>query len=345
MHTRRSFLAASSLAMMRPSSLLAQALAAAPTTRPNITEIDRGRILAGAARALGQSAVASNDTQGEASLEFSLNLPALAAAILVDPDQASRYSAAATTQLQALFVDEKTRLASAPAYPSFEPILDAAPLAEVAVSLPFLGLQPGVLAEVKGWFAEYLIWLTESRTALLARDARNHHASSWLLQVSAMARLTGNEAVLSDCRHRFKTSTLRAQVNDSGLFMHELTTENPFRNSLFNLDLLAGVCVLLSTRFENIWEYELQDGPGMRSAIARHAVYIRDRVKWPYQADLTHFKLLPYRRPALVFAGRAFAQADYVTLWRTLDPDPTDPEMLRTFPIRQPILWLPLTRS
>ncbi len=78
----------------------------------------------------------------------------------------------------------------------------------------------------------------------------------------------------------------------------------------------------------------------MRSAIARHAVYIREPVKWPYPADESRFHQLPGRRPALVFAARAYAAPDYVTLWRTLNPDPADPVILRTFPIRQPILWL-----
>jgi hypothetical protein len=29
-----------------------------------------------------------------------------------------------------------------------------------------------------------------------------------------------------------------------------------------------------------------------------------------------------------------------VDLWRRLDPDPTDEEVVRNYPIRQPVLWL-----
>jgi hypothetical protein len=246
----------------------------------------------------------------------------------------------AAAQLKAWFVVPETRLPSAPAYKEFELIADLAPLGEIAVALPFLPLDADVLTQLKQWFSDYLAWLTTDRTALLARDARNHHASSWLLQTSAFARLTANDAVTAENRHRYKTSTLRAQINADGFFPRDVTNENPFRNSLFNLDLLAGVCVLLSTRFESIWDYELQDGPGMRSAIARHAVYIATPVKWPYPADATHFSLLPCRRPALVFAGRAYSEADYVTLWRNTTPaQPDNADLLRAFPIRQPLLW------
>jgi len=27
-------------------------------------------------------------------------------------------------------------------------------------------------------------------------------------------------------------------------------------------------------------------------------------------------------------------------LWERLDPDPTDPEVIRNFPVRQPLLWV-----
>jgi hypothetical protein len=334
MPTRRSFLAASA------ASLFAQALPPAPTTRPNLAQIDHVRILAAAA--VPTPPPSTRQTPDSAAfLAFTLSVPALAAAALIDAANAPRYTTAAAAQLQAWFVTPETALSTTPATGTvFEPIAQLAPLAEVAVALPFLQLDPELLTPIKQWFTDYLTWLISSRTGLLARDERNHHASSWLLQTSAYARLTDNDPVSTENRHRFKTSTIRAQIDANGLFPREVTTENPFRNSLWNLDMLAGVCVLLSTRFESLWEYELQDGPGMRSAVARHAFYIHDPLKWPYPADASHFKLLPARRPALVFAGRAYADADYITLWRSLNPDPTNPDILRAFPIRQPILWL-----
>jgi hypothetical protein len=344
MLTRRTLLAASTAGLLRGRRLFSQALPAAPTTRPNVAQIDRARILAAAAVTPMLPATQLAPASAE-FLAFSVSLPALAAATLIDATNSARYTTAANVQLQAWFVAPGTRLNPAPEMKSFEPIADLSALGELCVALPFLSLEPELMEQIKAWFKQYLTWLTENRTALLARDAKDRHGSSWLLQTAAAAKLLSNDTVLNDCRHRFKTVTVRAQMNADGLFPHELTTANPFRNSLYNLDLLGGVCQLISTQFENVWEHELQDGPGMRSAIAKHAYYIHDRLKWPYPADATHFNLLPYRRPALVFAGRAFGEADYVTLWRTLNPDPTDADILRTFPIRQPVLWLPIARA
>jgi hypothetical protein len=104
--------------------------------------------------------------------------------------------------------------------------------------------------------------------------------------------------------------------------------------------MFAAVCVLLSTRFESVWEYELQDGPGMRTVIARLFPYIANRGTWPYRADAKYFNDLPIRPSSLLFAARAYSRPEYASLWTTLKPDPAIPELERTFPIRQPLLWV-----
>ncbi len=346
MPTRRDFLAASALVLFRPAELWAQTKpqvtppATPQATHLNLAVIDRARILAAAARAVARVPSVNRDLHSDAYLNLTLDIPALAAAALIDSASAPRFAEVATNHLTAWFTEPATRLPATPTITTFEPLLDLVLLAEVAQALPLLALDSALAAALKLWFRKYLSYLTTARTALLARDARDHHASSWLLQTAAYARLLADETVLTECHHRFKTSTLRAQINASGLFPHELTNENPYRDSLFNLDLLAGACVLLSTRFESLWKYELQDGPGMRVAIARHAPYIRNRASWAYPADQSFFNQLPCRRPALLFAARAYAEPEYAALWQTLNPDPTEPAILRTFPIRQPILWL-----
>lgn len=235
----------------------------------------------------------------------------------------------------------------------FEGVLEAVHLAEVAQCIPFLANSEALTKAdedaVQSWFAAYLQWLTDSRLAGLARDHKSHHASSWLLQASAFTRLPlalspgANDAPLSVLRERYKTVMIRAQINANGFFPNELTTANPYRLSLFNLDMMAAICLLVSTQFDSVWEFDLQDGPGMRAAIARHFPYMKDRGTWPYKADNTHFNDLPLRQPSLLFCARAYTRPEYADLWRTLPADTGIMELQRTFPIRQPLLWV--TRS
>ena len=239
----------------------------------------------------------------------------------------------------------------------FEGILETLPLVEVAQAIPFLTSSPALSeADQKAllaWFAAYLLWLTKPqdsgpRLAALARDQKSHHGTSWLLQASAYATFTAADSTapksednsLDALRHRYKSVTLRAQISADGTFPHELPSATPYRDSLFNLDMLAAVCHLLSTRFESIWDYQLEDGPGMRSAIAYHFPFIADRGLWPFRADVAHFDQLPARRASLLLSARAYQRPEYASLWRTLPPDPASPDVLRTLPIHQPLLWV-----
>ncbi len=293
----------------------------------------------------------------DALLALTLDVPALAAAVQLlrvsDAKLAQRYADHAAKHLEAWFVTPGTRMTPALIFGQVLPpekvggqggnpegLIEAVGLAELAVAIPFLGLDADRVEAIAGWFGEYLEWLTTSRLAALTRDRKDRHASSWLLQAAACAKMTRNDHMLAELSHRFKTVTIRAQIDAGGIFEHELTTLNPFRNSLMNLDLLAGCCVLLTTRFDSVWEHELQDGPGMRAAVARFYAFMMDRGTWPYRADAAYFRMLPGRRPALLFAAKVYSRPEYVALWKTLDADPAVPVLLRSFPIRQPLIWV-----
>ena len=299
-------------------------------------------------------------------------VPALAAAFSLTGE--ARYSDAAAAHLRTWFVDPATRMiqamdfaqttrtvqtsaidASAPlAGGRYQGILEALPLVEVAIAVPFLTmLSDADRAAIHSWFSAYYHWLTDPRDngprlATLARDSKDHHAASWMLQAAACAWLgapTGDagraeDTALAALRHRFKSATLRALISRDGTFPRELVSQTPYRDSLFTLDLLAGVCQLLSTRFESVWDYELEDGPGMRAAVACHFPYMADRATWPYRADTSHFEELPSRRASLLFSARAYQRPEYAALWKTLRPDPPSPAVLRTVPVHQPLLWV-----
>jgi len=298
----------------------------------------------------------------DALLNLCLYVPAFTAASLLTresaPAQSARYAAQAAAHLRAWFIDPVTAMTPSIQFAKVirpaktgrpEGLVEAVHLAEVAMCLPFLANTEALTEPehntLHKWFFDYAEWLKTSRLAGLARDTRSHHGSSWLLQVTAIAHLQlslakPDDRALAALRHQFKTVTIRAQIIADGSFPREVSTPYPYRNSLFNLDMLTAVCELLTTRFESLWEYELQDGPGMRVVLAHHVPYLLNRGAWPYRADYSHFGDLPLRRPALLFAARAYTRPEYAALWQTLPPNTTIPELQRTFPIRQPLLWI-----
>jgi len=84
----------------------------------------------------------------------------------------------------------------------------------------------------------------------------------------------------------------------------------------------------------------LPDGRGICKAAAFLYPYLLDKGTWPYKQDIEHFASLPVRSPGLLFSGLACHRQEYLQLWTRLNPDPTDPEIIRNFPIRQPLLWV-----
>ena len=51
--------------------------------------------------------------------------------------------------------------------------------------------------------------------------------------------------------------------------------------------------------------------------------FINDKAKWPYKHDVEHWDDFPSDNPALLFAGVAYDKPDYLTVWKTLNPDPS----------------------
>jgi hypothetical protein len=370
--TRRSF-CSQTAALFLSSHLPAQTPDSGTPTRPNVAVIDHDRILSAADRFLSQppaplTTLPAPNSPGtpqdfysepgtftahrDAVLSLGHIVPALTSAYVITKDE--RYARHAVAHLRAWFLSPETSMTPSLEYAQTIPpaktgrpegLIEAVHLVEVAQSFLFLSnseaLPSNDLAALVQWFTHYLDWLNNSRMAGLARDMRDHNGASWMLQAAACARLNLKEdSALTTLRHQFRSSTLRAQITFDGTFPRELTTPDPYRNTLFTLDMLAASCDLLSTRFESVWNYELQDGPGMRVAVARLYPFIAHRNSWPYRADSAFFTELPLRRPALLLAARAYSRPEYAETWRSLPADTSNPELDRTFPIRQPLLWV-----
>ena len=222
-------------------------------------------------------------------------------------------------------------------------IVDLVPLAELSRALVFLGDSEAFTANeqdaLQAWFKSAYDWLNTNRASGIARDKPDHRGSAWLLLAAAFARFTRDENALEANRKLFRAPTLRHQIRTDGVFPQEVATANPFRNALFNFDLLTGACQLLSSPFDPLWSYELLDGVGLRIVAAYLYPLMAHPERWPFVADADHFRDLPGRRPGLLFTGRAYNRPEYVELWQKLPTGPPPEALAETFPIREPLLW------
>jgi hypothetical protein len=283
----------------------------------------------------------------KAMVRMSLIVPACAAAYKLTHNR--KYADHAALHLRAWFLDEATRM-----NPNLEfaqaikgrftgrgtGIIDTLHLVEPARAAAQIDLAPPALAGVKKWFADYTQWMTTSKNGIQERDATNNHGTCWVAQVAAFARLTGSAEMTAYCMDRFKTVLMPNQEAPDGSFPQELRRTKPYGYSLFNLDAFAILTQTLSTPGRNLWKWQLPDGRGMAKAVAYLYPFILDKKKWPLKPDVMYFDQWPVRQPSLLFAGLALDKPEYLELWRKLDADPTVEEVLRNWPVRQPLLWV-----
>jgi hypothetical protein len=264
-----------------------------------------------------------------------------------------RYADHAITHLRAWFVDDRTRMNPNLQYAQAIKgvtsgrgigIIDTIHLIDVARSAQLLenaGLLAGDdLRGAKQWFADYVKWLTTSKNGQDEKNAKNNHGTCWVMQVAAFAAFTKDQKTLAECRQRFKEVLLPGQMAADGSFPLELKRTKPYGYSLFNLDAMATVCHILSTRDDNLWAFTTQDGRNMRKAVEFMYPYAQDKSKWPHKPDVMFFEFWPVRSPALLFAGLAYDEPKYLDLWKRLEANPTNEEVIRNVPLRQPLLWV-----
>jgi hypothetical protein len=290
----------------------------------------------------------------EALIRLSLIVPALTAAWMITQDR--RYASQAAVHLRAWFLNPETKmnpsLEFAQAIWGVTPgrgtgIIDTLHLIEVVQAARHLesanAMTAAEFAGLREWFTQYMLWMVTSKNGQEEEEAKNNHGTCWVAQVAAFAKFVGDEAVLGVCRSRYRSHLLPDQLAPDGSFPLELARTKPYSYSLFDLDVLAIVCIIASsasTPGDNLWEFALPNGNTYKKAVDFMFPYIQDKSKWPYPKDVEYFDDLPNRQPSLLFAGLAYREPKYIALWKTLPPDPKTAEIIRNFPVRQPVLWV-----
>jgi len=282
---------------------------------------------------------------------FSIQVPAMVAAYVITGDQ--KYSQAAINHLKAWFIAPATRMNPNLLYAQAIKgrvtgrgigIIDTIHLVEIARSVQILGKYNAIdthdLAAIQDWFREYLAWMTTHEFGISERDNGNNHSTCWAMQVAAYADLVNDEEQKSYVRDFYKTVLVPDQMDENGGFPKELERTKPYNYALFNLDAMTMVCQILSSSQDNLWLFSTPDGRNIKMAVDFMFPFIKDKTAWPYPPDVMYFDLWPVRQPALLFAGLVYNEARYIDVWKRLDPDPENDEVIRNFPIRQPILWL-----
>lgn len=286
-----------------------------------------------------------------AMIRFSRIVGALASAYrLTGKDQ---YVRAALSHCKAWFVDTSTLMNPNLLYSQAIKgrftgrgigIIDAIQLMEVVQGLAVMEdantMDKNILEGSKKWFGQYLQWVTTHKYGIDEMNAVNNHGTCWVMQVACFAKFTGNQRLMKFCRERYKSKLLPGQMSLDGSFPREIKRTKPYGYSIFNLDAMATICQILSTKEDNLWNYQTADGRSIKKGIEFLYPFIENKKKWPYREDVMYWEFWPVAQPFLVLGANAYHQQKWLNTWTTLDHAPAEPEVIRNLPVRHPLIWV-----
>jgi hypothetical protein len=286
-----------------------------------------------------------------AMIRFSRVIGALATAYKITGDK--KYVEQAALHLNAWFINPETMMNPSLLYSQAIKgvatgrgigIIDAIQLMEVVQGTEAMenssALSKQTLDGTKAWFAKYLTWVTTHQYGKDEMNAKNNHGTCWVMQVACFAKFTDNKELLNFCKDRYKQVLLPGQMAADGSFPLELKRTKPYGYSIFDLDAMSTICQLLSTKDDNLWTFETNDGRSIGKGIAFLSPYLKDKSKWPYQQDVMHWEDWPVAQPSLVLGAVALNNADWLNTWKALNHAPENEEVIRNLPVRHPLIWL-----
>ena len=257
---------------------------------------------------------------------------ALAAGYLLTGDD--RYARKANDFINVFFLDERTKMNPHLQYAqavlgaqtgNAYGVIDTLHLAELAVAVPFLekspAFDPAVDQGLKKWFSDYIRWITTSTNGVKEMENKNNHSIACFVQLASFAKFTGDADVLEMSRQRFKEVLFPNQMTNDGSFPLELKRTKPYGYSIFQADNLAILCVLLSTKSENLWQFALPDGRTPLRSTEFIYPYLADKKKWLADGrgkDVMHWRDWPVRQSCLLFACAESGDPKYLNLWKKL---------------------------
>lgn len=287
----------------------------------------------------------------KAMIRFSQVIGSLTSAYIITKEE--KYTSHAMTHLKAWFVDTATMMNPSLLYAQAIKgkvtgrsigIIDMIQMMEVAQGVMVMEkaklINQEDLQKIKNWFSAYLKWVTTHPYGIEERDTKNNHATCWVMQVAVFAKLVNDEQLLNFCKHRFKTVLLPNQMYKDGSFPLELKRTKPYGYSLFNLDAMATICQVLTDSKENLWDLTLADNRSLKLSIEFMYPFVAKKENWKYTADVMYWNDWPVAQPFLLFGYNGYHKKEWFQLWKKLEHFPTNEEVIRNLPVRNPLIWL-----
>jgi hypothetical protein len=248
-----------------------------------------------------------------------------------------QYAAHATKLLGTFFLDPATRMNPNLNFGQGIPgtndgrsfgIIESRHLVYIPDALALLSgsksVTPGLVKDIKGWYAQYTQWLTTSKIGREEGSNKNNHGTFHDVQVVDFALFTGNKELARQTLEKQTLPRLPVQFAADGSQPLELARTRPWNYVSMNLQGWLQLAVLGRHAGVDLWQYTSPEGRSLGQAVAWFQPYLlhqkqmehKDAVPSGNTAILTIYNRASREYPALE-ADKVFAQyPDFVrTPW------------------------------
>lgn len=206
-----------------------------------------------------------------------------------------RYEKAAVAQVEAWFVDPKTRMNPHLEYAQGVPgrndgrcfgIIEWCDIDKLLTPIQLLRAT-GALTEasdqaVVEWFESYLKWLRTSEKGREESTRLNNHGTWYDVQVASILLFLDKKVEARDLLEAVKTKRIATQIEPDGRQPHELARTKSLSYSKMNLSAFKRLARLGDKVGVDLMSYETDDGRSIRKAEAFLAPYTSGKKKWEY---------------------------------------------------------------
>lgn len=208
----------------------------------------------------------------------------------------ARYASQAVRQLEAWFVDPRTRMNPHLEYAQGVPghsdgrgfgIIEWLDIDKLITPIQLLRASDSIpeptYGETVAWFEAYLDWLQTSEKGLFERDRLNNHGTWYDVQVTGLLLFLGRREEAREVLETVKTKRIATQIEPDGRQPHELARTKSLSYSKMNLNAFMRLARLGEKVDVDLWNYETADGRSIAKAQAFLALYTKGGKKWEYQ--------------------------------------------------------------
>ena len=173
-------------------------------------------------------------------------------------------------------------------------------------------------AKLQAWFRDFTAWLKQDELGIHEANAKNNHGSWYDAQLARYASFSGDNATARAVLEQAKLRRLNDQFDPDGWQAEELKRTRSLHYSLFNISALVTLARVGDRVGVDLWEYQPENGCGLRKSIDLLVPYLNGSEPWPHQ-QLEPFKLSPASHVTLRLLSHKYGDGKYAALTNQIE--------------------------